>query len=98
MSYHLTNNLFLERCNAGSTSSCCLTDSHDYPSATLVTLPVGSIIETLDSLDEPGLHSITLGDEELFAFTRDIEERSEPINQPAESEQVIVRGNFAGRS
>ena len=46
-----------------------------------VTLPVGSIIETSDSLDEPGLHSIKLGNEELFAFTRDIEERSERIGQ-----------------
>ena len=63
-----------------------------------VTLPVGSIIETSDSLDEPGLHSIKLGNEELFAFTRDIEERSEPIDQPAESDEVIARENFAGRS
>jgi len=44
-----------------------------------VTIPVGSIIETSDSLDEPGLHSVRFGDEELFAFTRDIEERSERI-------------------
>ena len=63
-----------------------------------VTLPVGSIIETSDSLDEPGLHSIKLGNEELFAFTRDIEERSERIDRPAASGEVVVRENFAGRS
>ena len=62
------------------------------------TIPVGSIIDTSDNLDQPGLHSITFGDEELFAFTRDIEERSERIDQPAESEEVIVQENFAGRS
>jgi hypothetical protein len=60
-----------------------------------VILPVGSIIETSDSLDDPGLHSVRLGDEELFAFTRDIEERSERIDRP---EDVGVRENFAGRS
>ena len=62
------------------------------------TIPVGSIIDTSDNLDQPGLHPIMLGDEELFAFTRDIEERSERIDRPAESEEVVVRENFAGRS
>ena len=54
-----------------------------------VTLPVGSIIETADSLDEPGLRFIRLGNEELFAFTRDIEERSELISVSAESDEVF---------
>jgi hypothetical protein len=61
-----------------------------------VTLPSGSIIETSDCLDEPGLHSIRLGNEELFAFTRDIEERSERIDSSAESEEVGVREDFGG--
>jgi hypothetical protein len=63
-----------------------------------VTLSVGSVIETSVSLNDPGLHSVMFGNEELFAFTRDSEERSEPIDQPAESEEVIARENFAGRS
>ena len=63
-----------------------------------VTLPVGSIIETSDSLDEPGLRSVKFGNEELFAFTRDIEERSERIDSSAESEEVVVRESFAGRN
>jgi hypothetical protein len=63
-----------------------------------LTLPVGSIIETSDSLDEPGLHSVRLGNEELFAFTRDIEERSERIDSSAASEEVVVREDLAGRS
>jgi hypothetical protein len=54
-----------------------------------VTLPVGCIIETAESLDEPGLRSIRLGDEELFAFTRDIEERSELIGTSPESDEVL---------
>jgi hypothetical protein len=49
-----------------------------------LTLPAGSVIEVSDSLDEPGLHSVRFGDEELFAFTRDIEERSELVDAPAE--------------
>jgi hypothetical protein len=47
-----------------------------------VTIPAGSIVETSDDMYEPGLHSIRLGNEELFAFTRDIEERSERIDSP----------------
>ena len=62
-----------------------------------VTIPAGSIVETSDDMYEPGLHSIRLGNEELFAFTRDIEERSERIDAPAGSEEVVGRENFAGR-
>ena len=43
------------------------------------TIPVDSIIETLDDLEQPGLHSVKVGDQELFAFTRDINERSERV-------------------
>jgi hypothetical protein len=56
-----------------------------------VILPVGSIIETSDNLDEPGLHSVKFGGEELFAFTRDIEERTEPIEPSAKTEKVTGR-------
>ena len=56
----------------------------------LVTLPVGSIIETSDNLDEPGLHAVRFGAEELFAFTRDIEERSELIGASADFDEVLV--------
>jgi hypothetical protein len=62
-----------------------------------VTIPVGSIIETSDNMHEPGLHSIRLADEELFAFAPDIQERSERIDSPAESDEVVARENFAGR-
>jgi hypothetical protein len=55
-----------------------------------LTLPAGSVIEVSDSLDEPGLHSVRFGDEELFAFTRDIEERSELIGASAEFDEVVV--------
>ena len=65
----------------------------DQQSTCLRNLPVGSIIETADSLDEPGLRFIRLGNEELFAFTRDIEERSERIVSSAEYEEVVVREN-----
>jgi len=49
-----------------------------------LTLAAGSVIEVSDSLDEPGLHSVRFGTEELFAFTRDIEERSERVDTPPE--------------
>ncbi len=41
------------------------------------TVPPGAIIETPDGFYEPGLVSIKLGERELLAFTRDIEERCE---------------------
>ena len=50
-----------------------------------ITVPAGTIIETSDKLDEPGLHSIKFRDEELFVFTRDIEELTEPVDPPATS-------------
>ena len=54
------------------------------------TIPIGSIIETSDDLREPGLNSIRFGTEELFAFTRDIEERSQQIDQPQEMVRSLV--------
>jgi hypothetical protein len=52
----------------------------------LVTIARGSIIETSeDDLHQPGLHPIQIEDRELFAFARDITERSERL---ASSESV----------
>ena len=41
-----------------------------------VDIPVGSVIETLDDLSEPGLHPVTFEGRQLLAFARDIRERS----------------------
>ena len=46
---------------------------------TFTTVPSGSIIETDSDLQEPGLIEIRLRDETLWAFTRDIQERSEKL-------------------
>jgi hypothetical protein len=54
--------------------------------ASFVTILPGPIIETSGDLDEPGLHCIRVGDQELFAFTRDINERSE---RAASGERVL---------
>jgi hypothetical protein len=54
------------------------TDEHGF-----ATVSVGSIIETSDDLADPGLHALKVGDEELLAFTRDIEERTELLDQPS---------------
>jgi hypothetical protein len=55
-------------------------------SRAFVTIARGWIIETLGDLEEPGLQSIKVGDQELFAFTRDINERSEMV---ASDESVL---------
>jgi len=55
-----------------------------------VTLPVGSIIEAPDSLEEPGLRSVRFGGEEIFTFTRDIQERTEPVNAAPEYEPLVI--------
>ena len=52
-----------------------------------VTIPRGAVIETADDLREPGLHSMKLGHESLFAFARDIGERTEPMDCPATAER-----------
>lgn len=49
-----------------------------------VTVPPGSIIELLDDLREPGLYRITLGTVELLAFARDIQERTEHLEERTE--------------
>jgi len=44
-----------------------------------VTIPAGSIIESLDDLVEPGLHRVRFNGKDLLVFTRDIFERTERI-------------------
>lgn len=48
-----------------------------------ITLSPGAIIETRDSTEDPGLVSIKLDGRDLFAFARDLNERSEPIEADA---------------
>jgi hypothetical protein len=45
------------------------------------TIPVGSIIDTSDDLNEPGLHGVRFEGQELLAFPRDILERTEPVKE-----------------
>ena len=45
-----------------------------------VTVPLGSIIETREEIQSPGLAEIRLDNQPLLAFMRDIEERTEPLN------------------
>lgn len=53
-----------------------------------VTIAEGSIIETSDDLSQPGLRSIQLQGREFLAFTRDIQERAEPLDSLAEDDSV----------
>jgi hypothetical protein len=46
----------------------------------LLTVPVGSIIETREEFHSPGLFEIRLNDEPLLAFMRDIDECTEPMD------------------
>ena len=46
---------------------------------TFTTVPSGAIIETNSDLQDPGLIEIRLRDQILWAFTRDIQERSEKL-------------------
>lgn len=47
------------------------------------TVPSGAIIEADSDLEEPGLIEIRLRDQILWAFARDIQERSEKLPEPA---------------
>ena len=58
-----------------------------------VTVPAGSIIEIFDDIQQPGLHSAKLDGEELFVFARDIEERTEPMEQTTAVEEIAARKN-----
>ena len=44
-----------------------------------VTIPAGSIINSVDDLNEPGLRGVRFDGQELLAFTRDIRERTEQL-------------------
>jgi hypothetical protein len=46
-------------------------------------VPVGSIVETREEFHSPGLFEIRLNDEPLLAFMRDIDECTEPVEEPA---------------
>lgn len=46
-----------------------------------VTIPLGSIIETQEEIQSPGLAEIRLDNRPLLAFMRDIEERTERLDQ-----------------
>lgn len=48
----------------------------------LFTLAAGSILETTSDLGEPGLIKIKLGEENVFAFVRDILERCDALKPP----------------
>jgi hypothetical protein len=50
--------------------------------AVLFTLATGSILETPSDLEEPGLIKIKVGEENLFAFVRDILERCDALKLP----------------
>ena len=44
------------------------------------TIPPESVIWTEEAPTQPGLIKITLGDQELFAFARDVNERTQPLD------------------
>ena len=44
------------------------------------TIPPESVIWTEEAPTRPGLIKITFGDQELFAFARDIHERTQPLD------------------
>ena len=45
----------------------------------LLTVPVGSIVETREEFHSPGLFEIRLNDQPLLAFMRDIQECTESM-------------------
>jgi hypothetical protein len=47
------------------------------------TVPKGAVLETSFERDLPGLVPITLEDQPLLAFIRDLRERAEPIGGPS---------------
>jgi hypothetical protein len=49
----------------------------------LLTVPIGSIVETREEFHSPGLFEIRVNDEPLLAFMRDIEECTEPMDAAA---------------
>ena len=53
-----------------------------------VTVPTGSIFELLDDPREPGLYRLKLATAALLAFARDIRERTNRLEEPAEPIEV----------
>ena len=49
----------------------------------LVSVSTGAIIETREQIGDPGLIEIRLNDHPLLAFTRDIQERAELLENAA---------------
>ena len=56
-----------------------------------VTVPVGSVIETQQTIHSPGLAEIRLNDQPLLAFMRDLEGRTERL-PPARVIEMRQRG------
>ena len=45
------------------------------------TVPKGAVVETTEELEQPGLVPITVENQPLFAFLRDLRERAEPVDE-----------------
>jgi len=56
-----------------------------------VNVPVGSIIETREEIQDPGLVEIRVNNQSLLAFTRDIEDRTVRLH-PARVVEMVRRG------
>jgi hypothetical protein len=54
------------------------------------TVPKGAVVETAFEPDFPGLVPITLDDQPLFAFIRDLRERAEPVGQLDREHAAVV--------
>jgi hypothetical protein len=59
-----------------------------------VTVPIGSIIATRQEMHDPGLVEIRLNDfsQPLLAFTRDIVERTEAVDERVRAARLGIRG------
>jgi len=61
-------------------------------SKAFIAIPIGSIIEIRYAIGDPGLVEIRVNDERLLAFRRDIQERTEPIDERARAARLGIRG------
>ena len=52
----------------------------DCKRSTFVVIPTGSIVNTSGDFPGPGFHPVTYNGQDLFAFTRDIRERTEQVS------------------
>jgi hypothetical protein len=60
-------------------SSFVAVTSPERSRGTFATVPSGTIIQTDSDLEEPGLIEIHMRNQSLWAFARDIQERSEKL-------------------